>query len=290
MDWLHFYKAPYERKNVNHHFSKFSLQINNLSTSYTHQDDVVWYRRGYLSVIPNALQNSVWIDYLKKEQIPVLQTNEYYTKHRVGSYLSELYNNKLLNLYWAKEVGLSIPNTCVTNNKVDLLHFVEKDKKYITKSLVRGPSLEVDGYYYAGSGTVFLDIELANDTFAPSLVQEYIEKEVEIRTFFFEDYFFSMAIFSQNDSLTSVDYRNYNKTKPNRNVPFDLPDKILEKVKAFAKKINCSTGSIDIILTPKGEFVFLEINLMGQYHWLSENCNYYIDKIIAEKLIEKANG
>lgn len=290
MDWLYYYKASFERKNTNAHFSNYSLKINNLETRSSNQDDIIWYRRGYQTIIPNQLLSSPWIDYLKKEQLPVLEMVEKLNPNRIGSYHLEFNNNKLLNLQYAKEVGLLIPNTLVTNNKVDLLNFIEKDKRYITKSLIKEPTLETEDMYYSGVGTVFLEVENIDEIFAPSLVQEYIEKEVEIRVFFFEEEFYAMAIFSQNDTQTLLDYRNYDKSKPNRNVPFELPKNILEKIKLFAKKINCSNGSIDIILTSKNEFVFLEINPMGQYHWLSESCNYYIDKKIAEKLIVKANG
>jgi hypothetical protein len=51
-----------------------------------------------------------------------------------------------------------------------------------------------------------------------------------------------------------------------------------------------NTGSIDLILTPNGEYFFLEINPMGQYDWLSKNCNYYIEKDIAEMLINKTRS
>jgi hypothetical protein len=44
-------------------------------------------------------------------------------------------------------------------------------------------------------------------------------------------------------------------------------------------------GSIDLIFNENG-FYFLENNPQGQYEWLSENCNYYVDRYIAEQLIK----
>lgn len=46
-----------------------------------------------------------------------------------------------------------------------------------------------------------------------------------------------------------------------------------------------NTGSIDIVVTKDKRYVFLEINHVGQFGWLSENCNYYIEKHIAQELI-----
>ena len=105
-----------------------------------------------------------------------------------------------------------------------------------------------------------------------------------------ENNFYPMAIFSQNDETTKIDYRNYNYDKPNRNVPFVLPKLILKKIKKFISKLEINTGSIDLIINKKGDYFFLEINPMGQYDWVSQNCNYYIDKDIAEILISKLNN
>ena len=41
------------------------------------------------------------------------------------------------------------------------------------------------------------------------------------------------------------------------------------------------TGSLDFILTPSGEYVFLEVNPSGQYDMISKPCNYHLDKAIA---------
>lgn len=96
--------------------------------------------------------------------------------------------------------------------------------------------------------------------------------------------FYSMAIFSQNDEKTSLDYRNYNMEKPNRNIPFQLPLNIEKNLKLLMKEKNLNTGSLDLIYSRDGEFILLEINPVGQFSWLSENCNYNIEKKIAELL------
>lgn len=46
-----------------------------------------------------------------------------------------------------------------------------------------------------------------------------------------------MAIFSQNDDQTKVDFRNYNINKPNRNVPFMLPNELESKIKLLMNDI-----------------------------------------------------
>lgn len=96
-----------------------------------------------------------------------------------------------------------------------------------------------------------------------------------------------MAIFSQLDEKTKYDYRNYNEEKPNRNVPIRLPEHISKKIVNFINNSNLDTGSIDLIYTHEKEFVFLEVNPVGQFGWVSKNCNYYLEKKIALHLIKK---
>ncbi|MEO5775452.1 MAG: grasp-with-spasm system ATP-grasp peptide maturase [Flavobacterium sp.] len=291
IDWLNHYETSYLRNNVDSGFQKFSILLSNEKTSTSFSDTFFWNRRGYLPIIPFELKKSEWINYLSKEQIPVLFSLEKINQENyLGSYKNEACNNKILNLQVATSVGLEIPKTIVTNNKKDLVNFCESNKRYITKSIFQSPNLKRKNEYLYGNGTIELNLTKTAEVFSPSLVQEYIEKEIEIRIFFIEDNFFSMAIFSQGDQKTKIDFRNYNIDNPNRNVPYNLPKQVLNKLKKFAQLINCNTGSIDLILTPAKKYVFLEINPMGQFDWLSQDCNYYIEKKIAEILLKKNNG
>ena len=95
-----------------------------------------------------------------------------------------------------------------------------------------------------------------------------------------------MAIFSQEDEQTKVDFRNYNKSKPNRCVPYKLPDYIMKKLDLFMQRMNLDTGSIDMIYTTNKEYVFLEVNPVGQYDMVSVPCNYNLHQKIAKYLCQ----
>jgi len=94
-----------------------------------------------------------------------------------------------------------------------------------------------------------------------------------------------MAIFSTLDKQTEVDFRIYNEKKPNRNTPFNLPEDIQKKIVILMESVGLITGSLDLILTNKNEFVFLEINHAGQFGMVSFPCNYYLEEVIAKELI-----
>lgn len=132
----------------------------------------------------------------------------------------------------------------------------------------------------------FKDIENFNDAFSPTLIQKYVNKLYELRIFYLDGKCYSSAIFSQLNPQTKIDFRNYNWKKPNRTPAFRLLEEITLKVKKFMTSINMNLGSLDIIVTPNFEYVFLEVNPVGQFFQVTTPCNYYLEKIIAEYLCD----
>jgi pyruvate carboxylase len=96
--------------------------------------------------------------------------------------------------------------------------------------------------------------------------------------------FYTMAIFSQLDRQTSTDFRKYNKQKPNRNVPYLLPKNIKNKIIKLMENCNLNTGSIDMIVDKDDNYIFLEINPVGQFGMVSIPCNYFLEREIALEL------
>lgn len=54
--------------------------------------------------------------------------------------------------------------------------------------------------------------------------------------------------------------------------------------------IDLNSGSIDMLVSKKNEYIFLEVNPIGQFAQVSYPCNYYIQKEIASELIKIKNG
>jgi D-alanine-D-alanine ligase-like ATP-grasp enzyme len=63
-----------------------------------------------------------------------------------------------------------------------------------------------------------------------------------------------------------------------------LPENIETSIRNFLDKTKLKTCSFDVIYSTDDGFYFLEVNPNGQFSWLSENCNYYIEKEIAYQL------
>jgi hypothetical protein len=66
-----------------------------------------------------------------------------------------------------------------------------------------------------------------------------------------------------------------------------LPKHIEEKLILIMDRMSFNTGSIDMIYDLEGNYIFLEINPVGQYGMTSVPCNYNLDFEIAKSLMNE---
>jgi ATP-GRASP peptide maturase of grasp-with-spasm system len=198
--------------------------------------------------------------------------------------------NKLDVLTRAARAGFATPATLVTTEREELRRFCATWGNVITK-----PIGEVD-MFVEGERSHFLfttaldpaAIDALPERFAPSLFQEQVDKEYELRVFYLDGTSHAMAIFSQSDAQTRTDFRRYNRERPNRNVPYRLPAETAERIRVLMDDLGLETGSIDLLQSRDGREVFLEINPVGQLGMVSKPCNYRLEKKVAEHLVRKA--
>lgn len=169
--------------------------------------------------------------------------------------------NKVNVLDEAHKCGLNIPDTVLTNNKEELRIYIDKHPKSITKCIAEGVGVnlrkEEDTFLLS---TALLNKVLLKDIrpfFIPTIIQNYIEKEVELRIFYLDGAFFSTALFSQKQQHTQIDFRiRLEGKRDSRMVPFALPEDIKLKLTKLMKAINMNTGSIDMIYSKDKKILF----------------------------------
>ncbi len=259
----------------------------------------VWYRRGGFihNFRPLNKVNDKDILFQDGNRISRLINDEYqdlslflqkiFEKNKsIGSYFNSKLN-KLIVLEFVKSIGLKIPATHIVSEKLQLKNLVE-NHKVITKAISDGLYYfsEDYAYYTYTEKLTAKDLTRFPDNFVPSLFQIQIEKKYEIRSFFLNGKFYSMAIMSQFNSKTQVDYRKYDQQNPNKNIPFNLPLYIESKLIEVFDHFNLNTGSVDLIVDTNDNYYFLEINPVGQFGMTSRPCNYGLEKIMAEELIK----
>jgi len=198
--------------------------------------------------------------------------------------------NKLIVLEHAREVGLRTPPFSVSTSRRHAQRLLESDCTYVSKAMSDGLYLFDTSESKAGYFTYTEALEPhslvgVGERMAPSFLQRHIEKKFELRIIFLDRMFLAVAIFSQADDQTRVDYRKYNVEKPNRVIPFELPQEIVHKLSLLSDRLGLNTGSIDMIVDKEGQFYFLEVNPVGQFAGHSESCNLSIERLIAERLL-----
>lgn len=253
----------------------------------------IWYRRSHLSFkkfekvnfSEITISNSINFQLNSERQVLKEFFLKELKKHSLNSQLDNDLNKLEVNKLCDK-FGITTPKTILTSQKESLVAFKKNNGQIITKNFTPGVFIKNEEFRL-GSGTILVTDEIISDlpdTFYPMMFQSLIDKAFELRIFYLDGNFYSSAIFSQNDEKTKIDFRNYNFEKPNRTPRFDLPIEISEKLTKLMNELGLNSGSIDVIVTTSGEFVFLEINPVGQFFQVSYPCNYYLEKNVAEYL------
>jgi len=275
--WLQYLIIPFVRYNLD--------EENDLDNIDIDQFSAYWFRKGNLLHSANKTPSftSDVDEYINENNKKILEYFEF--KLQKKKYINLFFHctvNKLIVLQLAKEEGLLVPESkLIKNNK-------KISDKLIYKSINEGSSI-YNRYNNSMLYTFTQNYDKSSKfaEFSQTLFQEKIEKKYELRIFYLDGVFYSMAIFSQQNCNTSLDYRNYDFEKPNRTVPYNLPKNIEIKLSNLMKKLKLKSGSIDLIVNNNNEYYFLEINPVGQFGMVSSPCNYNIEKAIVNYLIDE---
>jgi len=309
-EWLSFFGAKYHRINGDTCLlnSKFIYKIDNSFEEENSMAEIipngvtfVWYRRYFdnnyfdeiinsvKKLIPNS-QLSILHEYLKleKSSLDRLILNKIKNIPSLSSHGTS-FINKIECLEFAKSLEINIPATLISNSKIEINNFAKK-QNVIVKNIKDVFAVNTKFVRFSSKTVVPSRKQLnkIDDKIFPSLLQEKIEKLFEIRAFYLDNKFYSMAIFSQANEKTEIDFRNYDMNYPNRTVPYKLPKGLEVKLKLLLKKFKLKTASIDLIMAKNGIIYFLEINPVGQFGMVSHPCNYNLERKIAKYLIKKS--
>lgn len=193
---------------------------------------------------------------------------------------------KPVQLLRARDLGWDVPDTLVSTDPDTVLDFYERHggrvlSKRITH-LRRSPT-EHDRLRYTEPFTRrdLRHIEAVRT--APVVFQEYVAKRVELRVTVVGEAVFAAEIHSQAANRTRHDWRHYDiAATPHR--PHRLPDDIADRCLALVHSFGLRFGALDLVLTPDGRYVFLELNPNGQYLWIERLTGLPISAAVADLL------
>lgn len=246
-----------------------------------------WYRGGAL-VFPNKKNENPQIiaNHLYKENEKIIELLNHRLSNIPNLSADNSIFNRLIVMDMAKDAGLKVPAFGVFSTKQDVKRFFVKQKKIVTKPISDGLVYTEEEVNYMQYTSLMMeeDVENLTDEFVPGLFATYIEKKYELRIFYLDGICYAMSILSQLDKQTSIDMRKYNYQKPNRSLPYKMPTIIEKKIRVLMNMLSLNTGSIDMIVTPNDEFIFLEVNPIGQFGNVSISCNYMLEQKVADYL------
>lgn len=220
-------------------------------------------RRAFLSFI--AVLDCKWVN--RKESIA-----------RVSS-------NKLYQQQIAQRCGLKTPQTIISNDPESVAVFSAEENGLLLKTLgyMKLDALGNDFLY----SERFSHEELVGSYEAiqacPVFAQQYVEKRYEYRVMVIGNQVLACRIDSQASPMTRTDWRHYDFDNV-EHVRVELPNEIQACLINFMHELELNYGAIDLIETPEGNYVFLEVNPCGQWGWIEHYAGLGIPQAVASML------
>jgi hypothetical protein len=197
--------------------------------------------------------------------------------------------NKLYQLEVANRNGFSVPRTLVTNSPDRFLEFFEScGGRMVSKRVIGNLLNERDGemafpYTHAVRRRDAGGFQAVR--YAPVILQEVIQKQLELRVTVVGRKVFASAIRSQDNTRLLTDWRHSRTSGfEDLHTAHALADDVSARCVRIVEELGLCFGAIDLIVTPDGDHVFLEVNPNGQWAWVEEFTNLPIGDAIAELL------
>ncbi len=190
---------------------------------------------------------------------------------------------KPLQLAVARGIGLTTPRTLMSNDPDAVVSFCrEVDGPCIYKAFTP-PDWQI-------AETRLLDEDglrgLAALAHAPIIVQEKIEKGIDVRVNVFGDAVFAASV-STSSPAAELDWRMDLRANWR---PHELPATIAASLLRLQRTLGLQYGCIDMRQRPDGTYVFLEVNPAGQFIFVEVDTGQPLVRTFAELLLRQDLG
>lgn len=196
--------------------------------------------------------------------------------------------DKLYQLRTAHSLGLATPRTLISNDPQEVQDFYHSLGGDIVAKMITPLTISMEG------NTPFVhtsrirpeDLQhLETLRHSPMAFQEYIPKEYELRIIYVDEELFTGALHWKIPGEAPVDWRSPDQ-QALKWEHFNVPETLTDKIRALMKQMGLYFGALDVILTPGGKYVFLEVNPTGEWGMLERDLGLTISDAIANALIK----
>lgn len=180
---------------------------------------------------------------------------------------------KPIQLQEAQALGLRVPHTLITNNPAEVRAFYQEfGGQIIVKAIGKGAVDPNNTHHFGDERFVYTSQVLAQDLenveevrVCAHLFQEMLRKSMDLRVIVIGRRIFTIGIHAHAPQ-TALDWRvDYSSLSYSvEQLPTEIEQKVLQLVRHF----DLQYSSMDFILTPTGEYIFIEMNPNGQFLWM----------------------
>jgi len=196
--------------------------------------------------------------------------------------------NKQRQLRLAERAGLRVPRTLVTNDPAAARQFFAETGGQMVAKLLRPLTVSMDAVASFVYTNRVREEDLAGADalrHCPMVFQELIPKACELRVAYVAGETFAGALDASGTSRGQTDWRRV-APEECRWQKTQLPTEVASGLQALMSELGLVFGAVDLIYTPAGEYVFLEVNPGGEWGMLERDLGLPISEAIAKALLE----
>ena len=249
-----------------------------------------YYRRPGAPAVPETAGDAATRDYIANEWSAVLRS---LWNALEGRWLNSPFailraEDKPRQLSEAHALGFSVPETMIGNDFDAATEFVAANPtvgKPLRHALI---DTEPNGAVLFTQRLGALDAaDRAAVAIAPVIYQREIAKAHDLRVTVIGNKIFAVAIHSQQEGETQVDWRRGSRLDlPHELV--SLPDELAHRCLSLTKALGLRYGAIDLIRDTAGHYWFLEINPNGQWAWIERRTGAKLSSAIIDEIMSIA--
>ncbi|MBB1254162.1 ATP-grasp ribosomal peptide maturase [Streptomyces sp. OF3] len=190
---------------------------------------------------------------------------------------------KPLQLHVAAESGLKVPRTLITNEP----HAAKRFAESVAGPIIHKPFSHVRGIVNDRTAAVYASVVtpdvLTNPDVATTahLFQAWVPKEYEVRLTAVGQEMFAAEIHADSEN-GHIDWRS--DYGSHRYAVCEPPDSVRNGVLRMLRRLELPYGAFDFVVTPEGDWYFLEVNPSGQFGFVEQATGLPITAAIADYL------
>ena len=182
-------------------------------------------------------------------------------------------SNKVLQLRLARALDLKVPETLISNVPSEVRDFVAGHRAVYKP--MRGASWLVEGKVHGTYTSPVSPDDLPSDELlhaCPGIYQALVKKSFEVRAQFFGHTCIAVRIDSNAMEYGEYDWRRHQTTSSPNAERINLPADVSEQCLRMMHELGIVAGAFDFIVDEEGDWVFLEVNPVGQFAFLELWC------------------